>query len=165
MGTIIKYQLILKEDICELHRQIVAKMLEEQQKVKAPYDGKADRCKFICIVTDNEIPIAIGAIKKKTKKDFNTAKGNLAEYADKFEWELGYMYVKREYEGQGIATTIVKELLTQFGEGNLMASTEITENPGMVKVLKKFGFSHYGKTWKSVKHENDLGLFLKFRSK
>jgi len=138
-------------------------MLEEQQKVESPYERKADRCKFICIVTDNEIPIAIGAIKEKTKKDFTSAKANLSEYANKFEWELGYMYVKKGYEGLGIATTIVKKLFTQFGEGNLMASTEITENPGMVKILKKYGFIHYGKTWKSVKHENDLGLFLRFK--
>ena len=58
---------------------------------------------------------------------------------------------------------IAKLLLEKYGKDNLMASTEITANPAMVSILQKNGFRLYGKPWKSGIHENDLGLFLKFK--
>ena len=53
--------------------------------------------------------------------------------------------------------------MEKYGDGNLMASTELDPNNGMRKILLNHGFQHYGKTWKS-KHQMDLGLFLKFKS-
>ncbi len=44
-----------------------------------------------------------------------------------------------------------------------MASTEISVNPGMVKILESNGFKLFGKPWKSSIHEHFLGLFLKFK--
>jgi len=43
-----------------------------------------------------------------------------------------------------------------------MATTEISNNPGMVAILNKNGFKQYCKPWKSSIHKNYLGLFLKF---
>jgi len=43
-----------------------------------------------------------------------------------------------------------------------MASTEITANPAMVRILEKQGFRLFGKPWKSDIHGNYLGLFLRF---
>lgn len=163
MTNTISYKIISKEEIDDSHRKIVAVMLEEQNKVNRPYNNKADRCKFICIATINNIPIALGAIKKKTKSAFTPEKANAAEFSDKFDWELGYLYVKEEYERRGIASTIVRILLECFGDGNLMASTEIATNPGMVKILERLGFRQYGKPWQSGIHQNYLGLFLRFK--
>ena len=44
-----------------------------------------------------------------------------------------------------------------------MASTEITNNPGMVKILERNGFRLFGKPWKSKIHSHYLGLFLRFK--
>lgn len=159
----LKYEIITKSEIKENHRQIVASMLEEQQKVEPPYYRKADRCKFICIVSNSSIPIALGAIKMKTESDFTHEKANLVELSEKFDWELGYLYVNEKYKRRGIASNIVSMLLECFGDGNLMASTEITANPSMMKILERFGFRHYGNPWQSDIHKNYLGLFLRFR--
>ncbi len=162
MSHTLTYRIILKENIDDSYKHIVAKMLKDQNKVRGPYDQKADRCKFICLAYENNVPIALGAIKMKTPSDFSEEKANLTKLSEQFDWELGYIFVKKEFEGQGIATSIVRMLLNQYGDGNLMASTEITANPGMVRILEKFGFRHYGKTWASIKHDNLLGLFLKY---
>ena len=164
MGTEIKYQLIFRSELEDSHRQIVAKLLEEQGKVNPPYKEKANKCSFICIVTKDEIPIALGAIKNKTESDFSEEKANLPGLANKFDEELGYIYVKRDFEGKGIASNIIRLLLEQFGDGNLMASTEITANPGMVKILERSGFRHYGRPYKSSRPHGDyIGLFLRFK--
>ena len=85
----------------------------------------------------------------------------MPELIGEFEWELGYLYTDKDYGGRGIASAITKSLINSYGDGNLMASTEITANPGMVKILESNGFRKFGKSWKSNIHANFIGLFLK----
>jgi hypothetical protein len=138
-------------------------MLEQQGKVKGDLDQKIDRCKLICIADIENDVAAIGAIKQKTELDFSPEKADLTRLASDFEWELGYFYTQENYVSRGIASTIAKLLIKEYGEGNLMASTEITTNPAMVNILEKNGFRLFGKPWKSSIHENYLGLYLKFK--
>jgi hypothetical protein len=56
-------------------------------------------------------------------------------------------------------------LISDFGNDNLMASTELSANPSMVNILLRNGFEKYGSPYKSQLHDNILGLFLKFRIK
>jgi RimJ/RimL family protein N-acetyltransferase len=159
----IRYQTIDKNDFNENHREILASMLIKQGKVTGNFDKKIKKCKLICIAwVDNDVA-AIGAIKEKTKTDFSAEKAGLQELSDDFEWELGYFYTQEKYAGKGIASMIAKLLIEEYGKENLMASTEITANPAMVKILKKHGFHLLGKPWKSHIHGNYLGLFLKFK--
>ncbi|WP_319500717.1 GNAT family N-acetyltransferase [uncultured Draconibacterium sp.] len=161
-----KFRIIFRNEIDDTLREVVAHLLKEQKKVQPPYEEKADRCKVICVVFDDERPVALGAIKIKTKSVFGRDKANVPELSNKFDDELGYIYVKSKYEGQGIASKVVSLLLKEFRNVNLMASTETTANPGMVKILKRFGFRHYGSTWhSSMEHKNELGLFLKMNRK
>jgi hypothetical protein len=140
----LKYDIIYKNDIQDKHRSVFGDLLKLQGKVKGDLLTKADRCKFICIVSLDEEPIAIGGIKPKTKEDFHKDKADLLNLE------------------KGIASNVSRILLEEFGKGNIMASTEITANPGMVKILEKCGFRQYGKPWKSGIHEYYLGLFLRF---
>ncbi len=158
----LKYEIIYRINLQEFHRSVFAGLLNRQGKVKGNLLQKADRCKFICIVSIDKKPIAIGGIKTKTSEDFHKDKADLMDIEKSFEWELGYMYTDQEYLGKGIASNVARILLEEFKEGNIMASTEITANPGMVKILEKNGFRHFGKPWKSGIHENYLGLFLRF---
>ncbi|MCB0537825.1 MAG: GNAT family N-acetyltransferase [Chitinophagales bacterium] len=158
----LKFDIIYSNDIQDKHRSVFGELLKRQGKVKGDLLTKADRCKIICIVTLDEEPIAIGGIKPKTTEDFHKDKADLMNMENSFEWELGYLYTDTNYSGKGIASNVSRILLEQFGKGNIMASTEITANPGMVKILEKCGFRHYGKPWKSGIHENYLGLFLRF---
>ncbi len=76
---------------------------------------------------------------------------------------LGIYIQIQTFKGQKIAQNIVRILIHHFGNNNLMASTEISANPGMVKILESNGFKLFGKPWKSSIHEHFLGFFLKFK--
>lgn len=162
---ILTFEIIQKENIIDKHRKIFAELLKKQGKVGGDYQKKADRCKTICIVTCDNLPIAIGAIKEKTKSDFSSAKADLLNLEKLFEWELGYLYTDKSMTGKGIANQITKLLISDFGNYNLMASTELNANPSMVSILLRNGFEKYGNPYKSELHENMLGLYLKFGKK
>ena len=158
----IQYNIIRKNDLTDSHRNTFENLLKIQGKVQGKLSEKADRCKLLCIVTSNDTPVAIGAIKSKTQSDFDKQKADLTTLSDDFKWELGYLFTVDNHKGNGIAANIVKLLIKEYGDDNLMASTEINANPAMVKILERNGFRHYGKPWKSNIHKNFLGLFLKF---
>ncbi|EED8232160.1 GNAT family N-acetyltransferase [Salmonella enterica subsp. enterica serovar Mikawasima] len=157
------YQVVVKDRITNSHRDAFAEMLKAQGKVQGDLATKADRCMAICFAFYNDELAAIGAIKCKTVSDFSAHKADLISLEPKFDWELGYIYTVPKFEGKGLARNVVAILLESFGKGNLMASTEITENPGMVHILERNGFKLYGKPWKSAIHGNYLGLYLKFK--
>lgn len=159
----LEFRLIYKDQLKDTDRRIFANLLKKQGKVKGELIKKADRCKFICIVSKDNIPISIGGIKNHSKSDFNTEKANLSELESEFEWELGYLFTDERFNKQGIGNFVVSTLLKEYGDKNLMASTEISKNPAMVRILEKNGFRQYGELWKSGIHSNYLGLFLKFK--
>ncbi len=159
----IEFKVVDKEQLETNHRALFAEMLKKQGKVQGDLSGKGDRCKCICIAKVDGAVAAVGAIKKKTASDFTDAKAAVPELSSDFQWELGYLFTDAEYQGRRLASSITETLIRHFGDGNLMASTEITANPRMVKILERNGFRLYGKPWKSAIHENYLGLFLKFK--
>lgn len=160
----IDYEIIQREEwVDQAAADIFNAMLRKQGKVnKEPVD-KAARCKLICLVRVDGAVVAIGGIKEKTPSDFLNQKSGLPSLADDFDWELGYFYTEEKYCKRGIASNIADLLVAAYGDANLMASTEITANPGMVKILERLGFRLFGKPWKSSRHDNHLGLFLRFK--
>jgi RimJ/RimL family protein N-acetyltransferase len=159
----IEYEIVKQENLEDEHRIIFSEMLQKQGKVEGKMMSKADRCKMICIAKVDSKVVSIGAIKRKTDSDFYNEKAGLTELADQFEWELGYLFTDNGFGGKGIASTVVRVLIENYGNDNLMASTEISDNPVMVRILEKNGFRLFGRPWKSRIHENYLGLFLKFK--
>ena len=160
----IDYEIVqTDEGIDELARSAFNAMLLKQGKVNMEPPDKAARCRLICLVRVDGDVIAIGGIKEKTPSDFLDRKAGLPNLAENFDWELGYFYTEEDYCRRGIASNIADLLVAAYGDGNLMASTEITANPGMVKILERLGFRLFGKPWKSNRHDNHLGLFLRFK--
>jgi len=159
----IEYEIVKNESLKDEHRRIFSEMLHKQGKVQGDMMSKADRCKMICIAKVDGKVVSIGSIKQKTNSDFSNDNAGITELADQFKWELGYLFTENGFCGKGIASTIVRVLIENYGNDNLMASTEISENPAMVRILEKNGFRLFGRPWKSKIHEHYLGLFLKFR--
>lgn len=159
------YDIVLKKDITQKIRKEFGEALNKQGKVIGDVNTKADRCMLLCIARNNNEVIGVGGIKVKTQSDFNEQKANLPELESLFDWELGYLYTSAEYRGQGIASKIVARLIEEYGDNNLMASTEVEKNPGMVKILSSNGFEQKGKSWQSGIHKESLGLYLKFSTR
>lgn len=116
---------------------------------------------MICIVTNEKESVAIGGIKQKSESAFSKEKADILEFRNSIDWELGYLFTNAKFTRRGISSKIVKLLLDNTGDINLMATTEIESNPAMVRILTKNGFQQYGKIWQSAIHQNSLGLFLK----
>ncbi|PCE65136.1 GNAT family N-acetyltransferase [Salinivibrio sp. YCSC6] len=159
----IEYQVLVKSDINASVRDTFAKALKRQGKVQGDVSEKADRCKLLCIARIDDEVVGIGAIKVRTKSDFSEQKADLSKLSDDFDWELGYLFTDPAHTGKGIGRNIARLLVDAYGQENLMASTEVSANPRMVKILEALGFRHYGKPWKSAIHDNYLGLFLRFQ--
>ena len=158
----IEYEIYLPKDFNKSLRADFADMLSKQRKVQGDLSTKADRCKLICIAKVDDKVIAIGGIKQKTASDFENNKAGVPDLASEFEWESGYVYTDNGYNGRGIASSVTRHLIDTYGKGNLMATTELTANPAMVKILERQRFRLLGKPWRSIIHGNYLGLFLKF---
>jgi ribosomal protein S18 acetylase RimI-like enzyme len=159
----IEYEIIQRVEIGDSVSATFAAMLLKQGKVQGDLATKAGRCKLVCIARVNGDVVAIGGIKQKTASDFTSDKAGVPDLSSEFEWELGYLHTDRDYGGRGIASNVTRLLVEAYGNGNLMASTEITANPAMVRILEKQGFRLFGKPWKSGIHDNYLGLFLRFK--
>lgn len=158
----IAYDLISRSQITDEERECFAAALKLQGKVQGDLWAKADRCKFLCIAKIDGKVAGIGAIKIKTESDFSNEKAGLPMRSRDFEWELGYLYTAPNHAGKGVAKNIARMLLDAVGQENLMASTEISANPAMVKILEQLGFRLCGSPWKSNIHDNYLGLFLRY---
>ncbi len=158
----VEYDLISKSQITDEVRECFAAALKQQGKVQGDLWAKADRCKFLCIAKIDGKVAGVGAIKIKTKSDFSNEKAGLPKQSSDFKWELGYLYTTPHHAGKGITKNIARMLLDEVGHENLMASTEISANPAMVKILEQLGFRFYGNPWKSNIHNNYLGLFLRY---
>ncbi|ECD9465476.1 MULTISPECIES: GNAT family N-acetyltransferase [Enterobacteriaceae] len=156
-----QYQIVERENITDQLNGVFSKMLKAQNKVRGNLKEKAYRCKLICFVYSNSEPVAIGAIKQKTKSDFSVSKADLMSREAEFDWELGYIYTAPLFARKGIAGEIINKLLNLYGDGNLMATTEVSKNPAMVHLLERNGFTLSGKKWKSTIHDNYLGLYLR----
>lgn len=155
----IEYQIIAHSEIDDELRATIAEKLGQQRKVKGDLTKKADRCKLLCIAKIDGAVVAVGGVKEATATDFEDGKAGLPELAREFEWELGYLFTEPNREGKGIGSAVVRLLIEAYGKGNLMASTEISANPGMVRILEKNGFRLFGKPWKSGIHSNYLACF------
>lgn len=158
----VQYEVVRAEELTSSIKRVFAEMLKKQGKVMGNLDAKADRCKMIALAKVNGHVVAIGAIKPKTRSVFSLDKAAVPSMEKKFEWELGYLFTLKEYAGQGIAKKLSNILVEEAGSKNLMASTELSENPRMVKILEEMGFRKYGTSWKSQIHGHDLALFLRW---
>lgn len=158
----ITFKIDIPKNFSEQERRTFLDLLNKQGKVKDPTIGKVNRCKLLCVCkVDNQI-VSIGAIKQKTTSDFNSNKSDLEHLSNEFKIELGYCFTLPDYTGKGFSSTIVKMLLTEIGNHNLMASTELREDNSMNGILQRNGFKQYGNPWKSIIHKGTLGLYLKF---
>ncbi len=153
------FKLDTPEKFTEQEKKRFCELLIMQDKVVNPTIAKLNRCQFLCVCVINKEIVSVGAIKPKTKSDFN--KSGLEKLSDKFQLELGYCYTLDDHTKKGYSSEIVKQLLQNNIKQNLMASTELREDNPMIRILEKNGFKQFGKSWNSAIHAGSLGLFLR----
>jgi predicted GNAT family N-acyltransferase len=75
------------------------------------------------------------------------------ELPDSYPFELGYITTHLHYGGQGHCQTLLRSFMPLVQQKAMFSTTR---KPGMVHILKKFGFYKTGQVYKG-----DLELYLR----
>jgi len=136
-------------------------LLKEQGQVLNPDLDKIKLSKTLCVVYWDNKPIGIGAIKQVYKTPFVKAK--VHELAEKFDYELGYLYIVNNnvYRGIGLGKTICRLLMKSIGDENIFATTEENEKNPMKHILTNLGFYRAGQTYQGRKTNKKIALYVK----
>lgn len=109
----------------------------------------------------------IGTAALKTDRSYRNScfkKAGLAELADKFPFELGYVVVDLALRGRGLSHLVVAAALSRREKSGVYATSNLL-NLAMHKVLESRGFIRAGVPWESKKKpEQYLALFLSVRT-
>lgn len=135
-------------------------LLEKQGQIDM-VAGKLERCHKICLVKINGNSIGIGALKQVYKSPFKYA--GVAEIQDKYNYEIGYLFVDSEsidegYGNLGIGKYITRLLLNQVNGENVFATTESNEENRMLYILKYFGFRFSGRPYQGRTTKKNIVL-------
>jgi len=158
----IVYQVGVPKDFSNEDLNLFVELLKLQGKVSTPTLIKVNRCKYLGLCINKGEIVSIGAIKPKTNSNFNGEKANLDELRNKFDLELGYCFTLPLHTGNGYSSQLVNLLLEKVSNENVMSSTELRQDNGMLRILQKNGFKLTGQSWKSGVHGGELGLYLKY---
>jgi predicted GNAT family N-acyltransferase len=142
--------------------KIFMDLLRLQKKITKPTLARVKRCRYLAFCVVDSKVVSIGAIKPITQSVFGKEKANVPEYSETIDGELGYCFTLEQHRGQGYGSDLVKRLLVEVNNKNLMATTELTDGNVMIDILTNRGFVMHGKEFDSkVNPEVSVGLFLR----
>ncbi len=136
-------------------------LLKEQGQIDSPSIEKIKSCPFLGMAYEDDRLIGIGAIKQVYKTPF--AKADISELADKYDFELGYIFLidEKKYRGKGIAKLLSIALLEKVNDKNVFATTEESNENPMKFLLQKLDFAKNGKTYTGANTGKQIGLYLR----
>lgn len=104
---------------------------------------------------------AIGAIKNPMS-DYkaNVFKKACVSRADKYEFELGWLYVSSVARGKGYGRDLMKTISDTLASNPCFATTR-KDNYLMHHLFEQYGFSRLGEPYKSANEEYSLVLYAK----
>jgi predicted GNAT family N-acyltransferase len=129
-------------------------------------DERIKRANKLAFVRDNQTIVGIAALKSPDvgykKRLFTKSESNLE--ADEFLYELGWVFVRKEFRGKGHSQSLVQSLLNACADYNVYATSREANGP-MHTTLKKYGFTKVGIPWASRENlDENLLLFVLKRS-
>ncbi len=145
----------------DLERDVFLSLIKMQGRVINPTIARVNSCSLLGVCQFEKKIVSIGAIKPATKSDFGIKKADVKILEEIIKDELGYCFTIPEYTGKGFSSSLVSRLIQEFGEKDLIASTEMRNSNSMVRILERSGFKQTGRFWKSGKDGSILGLFVK----
>ena len=100
---------------------------------------------------DNEV-VGVASIKNPDKNYKKTTfkKANVEEFADDFDYEIGYAVTKETHRRKGISEQLIKSLMDNSNSKSFYATTK---NDGMRHLLEKIGFVKLGDNYTNDNNE------------
>jgi RimJ/RimL family protein N-acetyltransferase len=104
----------------------------------------------------------ISALKRPVRsyRDHVTTESGVDLPEENFPYEIGWIFVMPSLRGRRLSLDLTRAALDGTGDAGLFATSR-TDNTAMQAMLKKCGFVHAGKSWKSSRGNYDLQLFVK----
>lgn len=134
-------------------------LLREPGQVENSNLERINASTLICIAFVDDSPIGIGAIKNVVKSSFDYAK--VTEMKEKFDHELGYLFLRDGFKGWGIGKMISWLLMQKLGKTNVFATTDLSVTNSMKFILEKLGFIQLGNPYIGRSTGKIIGLFVK----
>lgn len=141
----------------EEKKQFILLLREQKQTIVPELSFINDRCYYLGFAYDDKRLIGIGAIKKRRILPF--VKSGYKQLIEDYNYELGYLYVKREYRNKEIGLTLSEMLCSKIDEN--IYSTCSNDNASMIVILKSLGFICIGESWEGYTTHKNLSLFVK----
>jgi RimJ/RimL family protein N-acetyltransferase len=106
--------------------------------------------------------VGVAALKKPNENYRSTVfqKAGSREEPGKYKAELGWVFLRTEFRGQGLSTALMKALLSAAG-GKAIYATVRKNNKTMRAILTKFDFVQGGKDYPSDEGNYRLVLYVK----
>lgn len=159
----LSYQ-IKKPTICnrsELY-DFKMKVVEGGQVNPQGLEYRIRAAKRLAFCYENDHIAGIAALKNPNAnyKQCIFRRARVAEISNKYELELGWVVTTPQFQGQGIAGSLVQKLIKSLSTQNVFATTK-ANNLAMKKILKKCGFITCGNPYSG---DGDYKLLLYIRS-
>ncbi|MFZ6843148.1 GNAT family N-acetyltransferase [Undibacterium sp. RuTC16W] len=124
--------------------------------------GLVLRALSLALARVGEELVAVGAIKRPNPgyRAGVFAKAQVPQNPSRFEFELGWIYVRPSARGKGVASVLVGELASSLNSAPAYATSRVN-NERMHAALKRFGFQPVGSPYPSQRNEPDIQLFLR----
>lgn len=114
-------------------------------------------CQTIALIICSDTLLGCGAIKRERQK-YTDKISTLASFNLYNRAEIGYVTVEKSFRDSGLATRIVKKLLT-FQRSNLFATTG---NEYMQNIFLNLGFIRVGEEWvSSIDETKKISVWIK----
>ena len=153
-----KYSEIEKSELIKIE-ELILKGGEVNPNTLSERLSEADLISFAKL--DKNI-VATASIKKPLKnykiKVFTKSNSKLSP--EKYNFELGYIMVEKEYRQDKLASTLCKKLCEIYSLENIFATTRV-ENIGMKIILEKNSFIETGENYLSDNEKTNLNLYIK----
>lgn len=117
--------------------------------------------KLIFAYDENEKLIGVSAIKKPldSYKYKVFSKSNNLDIMDKYDFELGWVFVNGTNRGSHVGSNMVEYIINNF-HGKIFATTRLTNTP-MQKILNKYGFEIVGDSYPSLNNPDEIVVMVK----
>ncbi len=104
----------------------------------------------------------VAALKNPNNNYRNSVfqKSRSKEEPSQWQAELGWIFVRKEYRNQGLATRLVKELFSSNTPMRVYATAREKNDP-ILPLLKKLGFVQSGQAYPSERGDYNLVLYIR----